>query len=143
MVVRLLKARYFSRSSYLDAVICANSQFYMTESILAGRDILTRGLRWQIRDGIQAHIQLDPWIPLPLTFKIVSQQQILPLHAKVLKLNNTNFKSWNIEFFKDVLFPVNGITNLIPGSFKRMFGFDTIRKRGFIRIKVSIALLLH
>lgn len=65
MVARLLKARYFPWSSFLDAAIGS------VPSIVAGRDILTQGLQWQIGDGTKARIWLDPWIWLPLTFKVV------------------------------------------------------------------------
>lgn len=73
MVARLLKARYFPWSSFLDAAIGSVPSFTW-QSIVAGRDILTQGLQWQIGDGTKARIWLDPWIPLPLTFKVVPPQ---------------------------------------------------------------------
>lgn len=38
-------------------------------SILAGREILTKGLRFQIGNGNKVSIWNDPWLPLPHNFK--------------------------------------------------------------------------
>lgn len=68
LVARIFKARYYPNSSFLDAASLPDMS-YSWRSILAGRNVLTKGLRFQIGEGRKVSLWNDPWIPLPYSFK--------------------------------------------------------------------------
>lgn len=55
MVAKVLKAQYFKDTDFIKAKIGSNSSF-IWKSILWGRQIINRGLRWRIEDGKRAQI---------------------------------------------------------------------------------------
>ena len=68
LVTQIFKARYFPNTSFLNAVAMPAISF-IWRSILAGRDILSKGLRYQIGMGTKVSLWSDPWLPLPFSFK--------------------------------------------------------------------------
>ncbi|KAH9705863.1 putative reverse transcriptase/RNA-dependent DNA polymerase [Citrus sinensis] len=62
LVAKVLKARYFPRSSVLDAKLGFNSSF-IWRSIMAAKDVVIRGSRIQIGSGQHVIIGKDPWLP--------------------------------------------------------------------------------
>lgn len=68
LVTQVFKARYFFNSSFLNVVAMPGMSF-IWRSILAGRDILSNGLRYQIGAGAKVSLWNDPWLPLPFSFK--------------------------------------------------------------------------
>lgn len=68
VVARVFKARYFPNSNFLNVVDMPGMSF-MWRSILAGRNILSKGIRYQIGDGCNVSLWNDPWLPLPYSFK--------------------------------------------------------------------------
>lgn len=61
LLARLLKARYFPRVSFMDAQV-GSLPSYSRHSILFGRDLLCKGVRWQIGDDTTFCIWHDPWV---------------------------------------------------------------------------------
>ncbi|XP_073357926.1 uncharacterized protein [Aegilops tauschii subsp. strangulata] len=59
---RVLRARYFSHGSILNAT-CPAGGSYTFRSILHGRDLLADGLIWRIGDGSRILIHHDNWLP--------------------------------------------------------------------------------
>ena len=68
LVAQVFKARYFPNSNFLNAVAQLGMSFTW-RSILAGRSLLSKGLRFQIGGGIDVSLWNDPWLPLPFSFK--------------------------------------------------------------------------
>ena len=68
---RVLKAKYFPDSNFLEAELGKNPS-YTWRSLVAARGVLHRGLRWNIGNGRKAKIWTDRWIPTPNSFKVVS-----------------------------------------------------------------------
>lgn len=68
LVAQLFKARYFPNCNFLDAVAQPGMSFTW-RSILAGRKILHKGIRYQIGVGGNVSLWNDPWLPLPHSFK--------------------------------------------------------------------------
>ncbi|KAH9736873.1 putative reverse transcriptase/RNA-dependent DNA polymerase [Citrus sinensis] len=84
MVAKVLKARYFKGTDFLRANLGSNPSF-IWRSILWGRQIINKGLRWRIGDGRSAQIYHSRWIPRPKTFKPFSPPK-LPLESTVSEL---------------------------------------------------------
>ncbi|GAU20068.1 hypothetical protein TSUD_381600 [Trifolium subterraneum] len=61
LLTRILKAKYFPRSSFLDANIGHNPS-YTWRSIQSTIHLLTLGYRWKIGDGSNINVWTDPWI---------------------------------------------------------------------------------
>jgi hypothetical protein len=71
LVFRLLKAKYFPHSSFLDAPISGNVS-YIWRSICEARQVLRDGMRWRVGDGVDIKIWKDAWLPTPSTFRVIS-----------------------------------------------------------------------
>ena len=60
LVARFLKAKYFPNTSFMKAEVKAGSS-YVWRSLLAGRKVLNKGLRFQIGCGSQVSVWEDKW----------------------------------------------------------------------------------
>ncbi|GAU35453.1 hypothetical protein TSUD_364090 [Trifolium subterraneum] len=61
LAAKLIKARYFSRSSLLEASLGYNHSF-VWRSIWKARQILLHGCRWRIGSGDRIRVMYDPWL---------------------------------------------------------------------------------
>lgn len=68
LVSRIFKALYFPNSNFMQ-VVAQPGMSFTWRSILAGREVLSRGTRFQIGTGFNVSLWNDPWIPLPHNFK--------------------------------------------------------------------------
>lgn len=57
----MLKAKYFKHISFIEAKL-GSSPLFVWRSILWGRPVLHKGLRWKIRNGRQVPIFRSNWI---------------------------------------------------------------------------------
>ncbi|KAK9901015.1 hypothetical protein M0R45_002308 [Rubus argutus] len=60
--VRILKARYFNNCNFFQAKIGSRSSWAWS-SILAGRETISCGARWQVNNGKYIQVWEDRWIP--------------------------------------------------------------------------------
>lgn len=67
LISRMYKARYFPNSTFWDAPVPVMPSFSW-RSILAAKDMLRRGIRWQIGSGTEVCTWSDPWLPKPPSF---------------------------------------------------------------------------
>lgn len=67
LVSRVLKANYYPESSFLEAKDGLNSSWAWL-SILEGRKVIQRGIRWKVGNGRSIRVAYDPWLPRPTTF---------------------------------------------------------------------------
>lgn len=65
---------------------------------MEAREILQRGIRWQVGDGHFINIWNDPWIPRPYTFRPFIRQANAPTMVKDIILSDL---SWNRDFIID------------------------------------------
>ncbi|XP_062021202.1 uncharacterized protein LOC133737713 [Rosa rugosa] len=75
IAARLFKAKYFPNSDFMQAEV-GQDMSYTWRSILAGREVLARGLRYQIGSGTNVSVWEDPWLPLPYNFKPFSTPMV-------------------------------------------------------------------
>jgi hypothetical protein len=92
LCARVLKGRYFPNSDFLSAVKPRSSSFTW-RSILYGRELLLRGLRWGIGNGERVSIMKDSWIPDHQAGMFNSLSPI-PATAKVRFLMNDRGTAW-------------------------------------------------
>jgi hypothetical protein len=112
-VGRILKAKYFPRSSFLEVFI-GNHPSYAWRSILSARELLHKGILWRVGDGTKIQIWRDRWLPTPTTYKIQSAPIPQMEDSRVAMLINRDTKMWDISLLH-VLFrheEVKVITNM-------------------------------
>ncbi|GAA0168701.1 hypothetical protein LIER_23360 [Lithospermum erythrorhizon] len=62
LLYKVLKGRYFIRTPFLHAKLGLNPSFGW-RSILEGRKVLLKGIRWRFGDGRSIDVWKDPWVP--------------------------------------------------------------------------------
>ncbi|KAK3218418.1 hypothetical protein Dsin_012388 [Dipteronia sinensis] len=80
LAFRLLKAKYFRKDDFLWAKLKPRAS-HVWRSIIWGRVLLQKGLRWKVGDGKSIQVFDDPWIPRPTSFK-----PITPILDRVLRV---------------------------------------------------------
>jgi hypothetical protein len=95
LCARVLKGRYFPSLDFLSAVKPRASS-YTWRSILFGRELLVKGIRWGVGNGESINVLNDNCIPglSPGTFKTVEE---LPADTKVCFFLNNGTNTWNME----------------------------------------------
>ncbi|KAH9724503.1 putative reverse transcriptase/RNA-dependent DNA polymerase [Citrus sinensis] len=92
LVARVLQARYFKDNQFLTAKLGSKPSF-IWRSILWGRQVIYKGIRWRIGNGQQVQIYQGNWIPRPTSFKPVSPPS-LSSDIRVAELINED-NQWN------------------------------------------------
>ncbi|KAH9742578.1 pentatricopeptide repeat-containing protein [Citrus sinensis] len=97
LVEKLMKARYFKHSSFMEAKAGSQPSF-IWRSILWEREVTEKGLRWRIGNGEQVKVYQSKWLPRPDTFKLISPPK-LHLETAVSELINEKHE-WNKEIIQ-------------------------------------------
>ncbi|KAH9764612.1 putative reverse transcriptase/RNA-dependent DNA polymerase [Citrus sinensis] len=92
LVARVLQARYFKNGQFLNARLGSKPSF-IWRSILWGRQVIHKGIRWRIGNGEQVEVYKGNWMPRPTTFKPFSPPS-LPIDSRVSDLINAA-NQWN------------------------------------------------
>lgn len=71
LVARVLKARYFKHTGFMNAGLGSKLSF-VWRSIVWGRQVVHKGARWRIGNGQNVLVYENNWIPKPTTFKPIS-----------------------------------------------------------------------
>jgi hypothetical protein len=82
---RLLKAKYFSNSTFMEVPIGARVSF-VWRSICNAKELLSQGLLWGVGDGHSIKIYGDRWLPTPITHLVQSPTNLLGQTAMVSDL---------------------------------------------------------
>lgn len=61
LLARILRGRYYSNGSFLSTPI-GNNPSLTWRSIVWGRDLFIKGIRWRVGSGRHIYIDQDPWI---------------------------------------------------------------------------------
>ncbi|GAA0158584.1 hypothetical protein LIER_38688 [Lithospermum erythrorhizon] len=88
LLYKLLKGRYFRRSSFLNAKLGATSSIGW-RSLLEGRKVLSKGIRWRVRDGKSINIWMEAWLPRTNYFKVRGARGHGPRLVSQLTKNGT------------------------------------------------------
>ncbi|XP_062170478.1 uncharacterized protein LOC133876208 [Alnus glutinosa] len=98
---KILKAKYFPKSTFLEATLGSRSS-YAWRSILSAKDLLQEGLVWRIRDGTHVKIWGDKWIPTATTYAIQSPRSVFDETATVSELIDPYSKWWNVQLIRSI-----------------------------------------
>ena len=116
LVHRVLKAKYFSNSDFLNAEI-GNKPSFAWRSIMSAKTIAQHGYRWQVEDGSAISIVHDKWLSQPSTFRITSIPHGIPIDARVSSLIDPQLGIWKLELIQYYFNPIDALAILsIPIS---------------------------
>jgi len=96
LVAQIYKAKYFPRSTILEATI-GNKPSYAWRSILATSELLREGLVWRVGNGLSIPIWGARWLPTPTFFSVQTAPRILLLNSTVSCLIDSDTKWWNLD----------------------------------------------
>ncbi|KAF7128124.1 hypothetical protein RHSIM_Rhsim11G0009800 [Rhododendron simsii] len=99
---RLLKSLYFPNGNFMEALIGSRPSWAWA-SILQGRELLMKGTRWQIHNGVSVDFWVDKWIPSLPSFCIQSPKPPWISSNKVADFINPTTGEWRAEKLKQVL----------------------------------------
>ena len=71
LISRLIKARYYPHTNFLEAPLRHNPSF-VWRSIWKARSIIDMGIRWRFGNGMNIKVWQDPWITNNPNFKLTT-----------------------------------------------------------------------
>ncbi|EEF46808.1 conserved hypothetical protein [Ricinus communis] len=93
---RVLKGRYFVDSDILHSEVGYNAS-WAWKSLLAGRELLKSGLRWQVGNGRTIKAFQDPWIPTPISEVINLSSSPNMMEQAIDYFIDSSSKAWKIS----------------------------------------------
>ncbi|XP_057774898.1 uncharacterized protein LOC130993880 [Salvia miltiorrhiza] len=102
LVCKVLKAKYFPKSDFLNAKI-GHSPSFSWMSIMSAQDLVRRGVRWWVGDGSQIRVFADPWLRRDDSFHIVSPCPPGFAGLKVAELYFPISRQWDLAFMETIL----------------------------------------
>ncbi|KAL5757091.1 hypothetical protein ACOSQ2_021837 [Xanthoceras sorbifolium] len=115
LVARVLKAKYFRQEDFLSVSLKQGSS-HLWRSLVWGRSLLLKGLRWRVGNGKDIRAFQDPWIPRASTFRPFSTAPLEDL--KVASLIYPFSHSWDLAKLDQVFVAADRDSILkIPLSF--------------------------
>ncbi|KAL9840377.1 hypothetical protein AtNW77_Chr2g0227581 [Arabidopsis thaliana] len=144
LMAKLLKGRYFHDSNILNAVQGKKASF-IWKSILHGRDLVRKELRFCIGDGTIVDAWLDPWLPMhpprPPIKTVNAPQQVM-----VRDLMNHTRSGWDIDKLNNWIAPqdIDSILQikLCSTATEDLLGWHYTRQ-GFYTVKSGYWLATH
>lgn len=100
-MARILKARYFPEEDILNAKL-KNKASYAWKSILHGRDLISKRMRYIIGDGTLGNMWTDSWIP-DHPPRPPRARGVYQLEEKVKEYFNTTRDQWNEQKLWEVI----------------------------------------
>ena len=101
LLYRCFKARYFPRSSFLDAKESPECS-YVWRSLVAALPILQAGYYWRVDNGSSISVIGDRWIPNHPTNKVLHPNHELLDEMAVLDLINPEIHVWRSELITSI-----------------------------------------
>ena len=98
LLYRCFKARYFPRSSFLEAKESPNCS-YVWRSLMAAQPILQAGYCWRVGNGHSINAVKDRWLPNFPTNKVLNPIQGVRDELTVANLINPDLNIWK---YKDI-----------------------------------------
>ncbi|XP_056863930.1 uncharacterized protein LOC130511109 [Raphanus sativus] len=99
LMARVLRARYFPDGDIFKATLKTKSS-YAWKSILHGRELLVKGMRYIIGDGMTTNMWTDSWLNLHPPRPPRPQREVNP-HSKVSDYFNASRTGWNIDKLRE------------------------------------------
>ncbi|KAL3520032.1 hypothetical protein ACH5RR_018181 [Cinchona calisaya] len=80
-----------------------HQSIFFWRSIIKGRKVLMRGIRWRVGNGRSISVWEDPWVPIPYLFKVPNQSRNLRPNARVCEFIDHKRKEWKVQALKSLL----------------------------------------
>ncbi|KAL0695177.1 hypothetical protein Bca4012_062357 [Brassica carinata] len=103
LLAKFLKSRYFKEVEFLEAPMGDRPSFAW-RSLLFGRELLKKGLRPRVGDGLNTRFWLDRWIEDPeegLRAPWI-KNQVFDVNLRASSLIDVNSKRWNLSSLEEV-----------------------------------------
>ncbi|CAN0878687.1 Uncharacterized mitochondrial protein AtMg00310 [Linum grandiflorum] len=144
LLAQILRGRYFHKTSFLNAVLGSRPSWGW-RSILHGRDLLIKGLRFQIGQGFSIRALSDPWIPSfpPTTPRLhpsisndysnLSVASLIYNHQWDIPILNNLFIHEDVKLITSIPLPTNPIEDNIiwqyapSGAYTVQSGYSLLR----------------
>ena len=104
LLARSLKARYYPRTSLLEAQKVHNSS-YSWRSILDTQGLLKKGIRWRVGNGTDISVWNDGRLPKNIQFKASPPLVEVDQDMKVCDLINEDRSAWDRETIRQIFNP--------------------------------------
>ncbi|KAM5582252.1 hypothetical protein ABKV19_002583, partial [Rosa sericea] len=104
LIASLYKAKYFPDCSFLDAGLVGGAS-YAWRSIMHGRELLKKGLRFQVGNGSNISVWSDPWMPLPFSFKPFTRPPDGLENLQVADLIDSDLHEWDFAVLQELFSP--------------------------------------
>ena len=102
LLTRVLKAKYFRHTEFLQAPIY-NTSSYAWRSILQSRVILQEGIKWVVGDGKKIRVWEDRWLHSQPAIPAQGDGQSSFSHIKVQDLMLQGAREWNVQLFNSIM----------------------------------------
>ena len=106
---RVLKAKYFKSTSFLEAQV-GNGPSYTWRSLMEAKSVVERGMRWNIGNGRSIDIWRDRWLPTPNSFKVINPKSQGSLVERVEHLLDSDRRAWDINKVRSTFLPFEAKT---------------------------------
>lgn len=97
LATKVLKARYFKETDFLNALISLNPS-YIRRSIIWETQVILKGYRWKIGNGENISVFRGNWITRPSTFKLISTPNLSSDATIVVLIDNEN--KWKADLIQ-------------------------------------------
>jgi hypothetical protein len=124
-VARVLKARYFPNSSFINANL-GNNPSYSWKSLWKSREVLIKGCRWTLGDGRRVRVMKDPWIRGGDNWWVESPQREEAYDMTVDQLMLDGERKWDANKIKN-LFSSETVNSILSMNL-----FQEVREDKFI-----------
>ena len=121
---RVLKAKYFSESNFIEAQI-GKKPSYTWRSFMEGRKVLDKGLRWSIGNGQSVTIWGDRWLPTHNSFKVTSPRPQAFEGSMVDSLLDRERGGWDKNLVCSVFLPYE-VDNILSIPISHTFPEDAL-----------------
>ncbi|XP_031111934.1 uncharacterized protein LOC116015909 [Ipomoea triloba] len=101
LVTRVYKARYFPKTSFVDATLGGNPSFCW-RIIMAAHELICSGVRRRIGDGKSTLIWGHPWLPNDPSPMVQTPMPVALNGSLVSGLIDPNSGSWDLSILQDV-----------------------------------------
>lgn len=101
---RVLKAKYFSDSSFMEAQP-GKKPSYIWKSIMAAKNIINEGSQWVVGDGRSIEIWNARWLPSSESGKVITTRTEMGHGEKVASLINHEKVEWRTMLIKHTFLP--------------------------------------
>ncbi|XP_059310845.1 uncharacterized protein LOC132062256 [Lycium ferocissimum] len=124
LMAKVLKSKYFPNSSFMNAEVKGSSS-WIWRSLMWGRDLLRKGVRWNLTDGAYFNVWFEPWLPKDDKFYPVTIHGDSDRDLKVFDLIDSESSTWKLAMLSG-LFCEGDIKAILSIPLSRSDGIDRL-----------------